>query len=411
MASSVLTDPRERHDVAGPTVVLRATSRRKVWLVLACWAGIWALLAGQGGAYSWHYFALGAHLLTHPGVAGGGLHLYAAHPELQIGPLALALAVPISAWGGGPLAQVLLTATGLLLLKVVADVRVRLTARTTPPLLLLTGGLLMLPIWSQVAAHFTHLDDALALAFCVAAIAGIAARRPHLTALALAAAIDSKPWALGFAALIIVLPREQRLRAALLTAAGTAFAWLPFVLTDPRTLQLGRFTIDNVDSSALRALGAHTATTPSWDRPAQVVLGLVVAAVCVHRGRWHAVPLAVIASRLLLDPETYPYYSSGLLIATVVTDLLRPQRRLPLWTAAAAAWFLLDRYGSVVLSPTDLGMLRAAYCIAVLAVLLGAPSDYASCPHRPDGRLGAARAEQPRPRVLRAADRDARGSS
>lgn len=60
-------------------------------------------------------------------------------------------------------------------------------------------------------------------------------------------------------------------------------------------------------------------------------------------------------------------------------DLLRPQRRLPLWTAGATAWFLLDRYGSVVLSPTDLGMLRAAYCLAVLVVLVAAWSgDHAS---------------------------------
>ena len=374
VASSVLTPPRQQHDdVAAPALVVRTASRRKVWVVLAAWTGFWALLAGQGGAYSWHYFALGAHLLTHPGVAGGGLHLYGSHPELQIGPLALALAVPLSAWGGATLAQVVLTAVGLLLLKVLADVRARLTAVPVPPQLLLTAGMLMLPVWCQVATHFTHLDDALALAFCVAAIAAIVARRPHLTALALAASIDSKPWALGFATLIMVLPREQRLRAAVLTGVGAAVAWLPFVLGDPRTLQVGRFTIDNVDSSALRALGAHSANTPSWDRPAQLVLGLVVAAVCVHRGRWPAIPLAVVASRLLLDPQTYPYYSSGLLIATVVMDLLRPQRRLPLWTAGAAAWFLLDRYGSVVLSATDLGMLRAAYCIAVLVALVALP--------------------------------------
>ena len=373
MASSVLTDPRQHHDAGGSAYVMHTASRRKVWLVLTGWTGVWAWLAASGGAYSWHYFALGAQLLTHPGVMGGGLHLYAAHPELQIGPLALALAVPISAWGAGPLAQVLLTVTGLLLLKALGDVRVRLTARTMPPLLLLTSGMLMLPIWCQVATHFTHLDDALALAFCVAAIAAVAAGRPHLTALALAASIDSKPWALGFAVLIMVLPRNQRLRAAGLTATGIAIAWVPFVVADPRTLQLGRFTIDNADTSALRALAAHSANTPTWDRPAQLVLGLVVAAVCIHRGRWPAVPLAVIASRLLLDPETYPYYSSGLLIATVVTDLLRPQRRLPLWTAGAAAWFLLDRYGSLALSPTDLGMLRAAYCLAVLVALVAAP--------------------------------------
>jgi hypothetical protein len=388
VTSSVLADRRAHHDRAAPAFMPGSASRRKIWVFLACWTACWAVLAAQGGAYSWHYFALGARLLTHPGAVGGGLHLYASHPELQIGPLALALAVPLSAWGGATLAQVVLTAAGLLLLKVLVDLRARLTAFPVPPLLLLTGGMLVLPVWCQVATHFTHLDDALALAFCLAAIAAIVAGRPALTALALAASIDSKPWALGFVALIMVLPREQRLRAALLTGAGAAAAWLPFVVADPRTLQLGRFTIDNVGSSALRALGAHSANTPSWDRPLQLVLGLVVAAVCVHRGRWPAVPLAVVASRLVLDPQTYSYYSSGLLLATAVMDLLRPQRRLPLWTAGAAAWFLLDRYGSAALSPADLGMVRAAYCLAVLTVLVAAPQgDVPSPRQRPVGRV------------------------
>ncbi|WP_147068527.1 hypothetical protein [Terrabacter aerolatus] len=240
-------------------------------------------------------------------------------------------------------------------------------------MLLLFTGMLTLPVWCQVASHFTHLDDALALAFCVAAVAAVAADRPYLAAVALAASIDSKPWALGFVVLLLVLPRERRVRAAALTGAGVAVAWLPFLVADPRTLQLGRFRIDNVDDSALRALGVQAANTPSWDRPAQLLLGVAVAAVCVARGRWSAVPLAVVTSRLLLDPETYAYYSSGLLVATAVVDLLRPARRLPLWTAAATAWFLLDRYCSGLLPPEGLGLLRAAYCLTVLAVLVGAP--------------------------------------
>ncbi len=346
---------------------------RRVWVVLVCWTVFWGLLAAQGGAYSWHYFTLGAQVMTHPGTAGG-LHVYATHPELQIGPLALVAAIPISAWGGAVLAQFLLAGCGLLLLKVLAELRWRLTGVAVRPMLLLTTGMLMLPIWCQVATHFTHLDDALALAFCVAAVAAVATDRPYLAALALAASIDSKPWALGFAVLILVLPRERRARAAALTAAGVAAAWLPFVVSDPRTLQLGDFTIHNVDDSALRALGVHATSTPSWDRPAQLLVAVAVAAICVARGRWTAVPLAVITSRLLLDPETYPYYSSGLLVATAMVDLLRPQRRLPLWTAAAAAWFLMDRYGSLALSPGGLGLLRAAYCLTVLAVLVAAPS-------------------------------------
>lgn len=369
-----LAEPRHRLDVAVPDLVA-APSRRKVWLFLGCWTVVWTLLAARGGAYSWHYFAQGAELITHPAELGGGLHLYAVHPELQIGPLALLLAVPLHAWGGALLAQLLLTAAGPLLLKVLVDLRTRLTGVTTSPTLVLTAGALLLPVWCQVATHFTHLDDALALVFCVAAVAAVLGRRPYLTALALAASIDSKPWALGFAALILALPHHQRARSALLTGAGVAVAWLPFVVADPRTLALGRFTIDNVDSSALRALGVHTANTPSWDRPAQLALGLAVALVCVRRGRWAAVPLAVVASRLLLDPETYPYYSSGLLVCTAIVDLLRPGRRLPAWTAGAAAWYLLDHFGASLLSPGQLGILRAAYCMAVLGALVGLRSD------------------------------------
>lgn len=347
---------------------------RRVWVVLACWTVFWSLLAAQGGAYSWHYFALGARLLTTPGLPGGGLHVYAVHPELQIGPLALLTAIPVSAGGGDVLAQFLLTGCGLLLLKALADLRGRLTGVAVRPMLLLATGMLMLPIWCQVASHFTHLDDALALAFCVAAVAAVATERPYVAAVALAASIDSKPWALGFVALLLALPRERRWRAAALTAAGVVLAWLPFVVADPRTLQLGRFTIDNVDDSALRALGVHAANTPSWDRPAQLLLGVAVAAVCVARGRWSAVPLAVITSRLLLDPETYAYYSSGLLVATAMVDLLRPSRRLPMSTAAAFAWFLLNRYGALALPSAALGALRASYCLAVLTVLVAAPS-------------------------------------
>ena len=43
-------------------------------------------MAGQ----SWHFFAQGGRLLF-ANAPGAGLQLYAAHPDLQIGPLALAV--------------------------------------------------------------------------------------------------------------------------------------------------------------------------------------------------------------------------------------------------------------------------------------------------------------------------------
>lgn len=353
-----------------------APSRRQAWVALWLWAALWALYEAWGGAYSWHYFAQGADLLTHPSAPGGGLHLYAVHPELQIGPLSLVVAAPLhllSPAGGAVLAPALLTMLGLAILALLVRLRDRYVKRTSG-VLLLTTGLLVLPVWTQVAVHFAHLDDALALLCGVVAVELVLARRPMLAGLLIAAAVDAKPWAAGFIVLVLALPRQDRLRATLVAAAGVAAAWLPFIIGDPRTLSITRFTIDNVSNSALQALGVHTASTPAWDRPAQLVLGVAVAAVCVRRGRWPAVLLAVITARLLLDPQTYPYYASGLLVAAAVVDLLRSQRRLPVWTACAAVWFAADQLGTLVLPPTWLGILRAGYCIAVLVALCLAPS-------------------------------------
>ncbi len=69
-------------------------SRRQGWIVLIAWTAVWTAWNDRVGGYSWHYFRDGAWLLSHPSVPGGGLHLYATHPQLQIGPLALLFAVP-----------------------------------------------------------------------------------------------------------------------------------------------------------------------------------------------------------------------------------------------------------------------------------------------------------------------------
>lgn len=159
-------------------VLARQVGPRRLWVILVAWSIGWSLLAARGGGYSWHYFAEVAHLLINPGVNGGGLHLYAAHPDLQIGPIALLVAAPLNALGptGGTLgAELTLALLGPLLLYVLV----------------------------------------------------VARRRPYLGAGRLAGAIDSKPWAAGFVVLIVALPSAKRWRAALLTALGVAGAWLP----------------------------------------------------------------------------------------------------------------------------------------------------------------------------------------
>jgi hypothetical protein len=69
------------------------------WLDSAWFPWVWMAL--WGGAQvghtlvSWHFFATGAELLSSK-ESGAGLHLYATHPQLQIGPLAFLAAVPLN---------------------------------------------------------------------------------------------------------------------------------------------------------------------------------------------------------------------------------------------------------------------------------------------------------------------------
>jgi hypothetical protein len=187
----------------------------------------------------------------------------------------------------------------------------------------------LMPVWAELAVHYTHLDDALALVLLMAGLHALARCRPIPAALLLAASADAKPWALAFVPLLLVFSRDRRRRAVLAWLATLAAAWLPFVLADRRTLHAGGFSITNVASSSLRALGVTAVTTPSWDRPVQLLIGVVLGAVAVRRGRWLVVPAVVLAVRMLLDPGAYPYYTAGLVLATVLVDVGWRRTRWP----------------------------------------------------------------------------------
>jgi hypothetical protein len=191
-------------------------------------------------------------------------------------------------------------------------------------------------------------------------------------ALLLAASADAKPWALAFVPLLLVLSRDRWHRAVLVWLAAVAAAWLPFVLADPRTLHAGGFSIPNVASSSLRALGVTAASTPSWDRPVQLLLGAALGVVAVRRGRWLVVPAVVLAVRMLLDPGAYPYYTAGLVLATVVLDVGWRRTRWP-WVSMGVVLGLYAVRAMGPLTPTNevLGWLRVATILCVLAVALG----------------------------------------
>lgn len=343
--------------------------RFSVWAALWCWNTIWAIEHYRGAGGSWHYFALGGRLLFGDD-KGEGLDLYAAHPELQIGPISFLVARPLhflDPWSRAA-GVVLMSLTGPLILAAIWRL-VPEPARRRERLLI--AGLIFLPIWAELATHTGHIDDILALCFGLAAIHARLHRHPVLAGLLVAAATDSKPWALAFAPLLLIGPVRSTWAALAACAGGLAVAWLPFLLYDPQTLHAARFTITNAASSGLRVLGYSGPNTPTWDRPAQLALGCLLGAIAVYRRRWEAVILLATASRILLDPEVYTYYTSGVLVGTLIFDLVATSRRWPLVTLTAALTLYIARLVAMVhvlpLTSIQLGQLRVAFVTIAIA--------------------------------------------
>ena len=346
------------------------------WLVLWPWALAWvAFQAGMAGQ-SWHFFAQGGRLLF-ANAPGAGLQLYATHPDLQIGPLALAVSDVLRAVGPGngeSTAIAAMSLTGPLVLAAVW--RLVPAAERLRRSRLLLAGLLFLPVWTELTTHFAHIDDLMALGFSVAALHAVARRHPVWAGLALAAAADSKPWAAAFVVLLLALPRRQWLTGLAAFSGGIAVVWLPFLLADPRTVAaVTRFTIPNDRSSALRVLGVLDPRTPWWDRSAQLLLGVAGGAVAVRRGRWPAVLLVAVAARILLDPGVYAYYTAGALLGTIVVDLVVTRWRVPWATVTAALLLYAARFTHALIpfSLHQLGELRLVFAIGVPVMILGVP--------------------------------------
>jgi hypothetical protein len=364
-----------RH-AAGRTA--RGGKREVPWHLwgLAGFAFVCFLVMAPHGGRSWHFFADGGELLVKGAQSGpaGGLHLYANYPQLQIGPVAVFLSALLRPFGphdGEYVAQFLMAMLGPALVALVE--RVALTVRpgrrrATPRWVTLVAGGAFIVSWSVLAVHYSHLDDALALAFAILAVRAAIEGRPAVAGLYLGLATDAKPWALVFLPLAVAGPRPTRWPALVMAVSAILVAWMPFVLCDPGTLTATQFTIPNTPGSALRVLGVSNAQTPSWDRAAQLIGGWALALIAVRRGRWPAVILLGVGVRIALDPGTYGYYTAGLMAGALVWDLVGAVRPRPVWTLACLAALsvppLLTNQGTV-LGVFRLGIV-AAFVIGLL---------------------------------------------
>jgi len=352
-------------------------------LVLGGWTLIWFVIIAPHGGISWGFFTTGSRLLFGPGSGAlphaSGLDLYASQPQLQIGPLAFGAAQILRHIGpdqGLVATQIAMTAVGLILVHAISviatDIRPDLTAR--PDRLrwaVLVGGAVFLIAWVELSVAYTHLDDGLALAFAVLTVRGVTSGRPVLAGLCFALATDAKPWALVFLPILLVLPGRARWTAGACALATICAAWLPFVIADPGTLAATHFTIRNMPSSALRALGVTDPRTPSWDRPAQLAVGWVVGLIAVLRRRWPAVILLGVGARVALDPGVHGYYTAGVVVGALLWDLVGTRRPYPAWSLASFA--ALDLAPLLTRDATLLGQLRLVLVVAFTAALLLGP--------------------------------------
>lgn len=363
--------------------VARRDLRTPTWIALAILAvGLQLVLYPHSG-YSWHYFTEAATLLIgqHPpgDLLMGGLHLYANYPQLQFGPLSIlsgVLLLPFSD-AGWFLVSWFMTLCGLavlyLLERSVRVLRPDLDLNGWPAALtMLVGGTSFVISWELLAVHFSHLDDVIALVLLAIGLFAAVERSPVLTGLCVGLAVDAKPWALACAALLLGFPLRQAWRAIAVAAVVICAAWLPFILGDPHTLSAAAsFSITNSPASALRALGVTDATTPSWDRIAQIGVGCVLGVIAIVRRRFPAVVALGIAARIALDPSVYGYYTAGLAFGVLLWDLVSRSRPIPILGALCLIGLTMAPVG--IHDQHLLGELRLWTVVIVAAAMLLLP--------------------------------------
>ncbi|MCU1601061.1 MAG: hypothetical protein JWO22_1770 [Frankiales bacterium] len=327
--------------------------RRHVVLIgwLACcwtWLLVHAATDVPDGA-DWLWFRKGAqwlftgqalekHKYLNVVRTGGGLHLYALHPEVQIGPLSLTVTALIGA--STYLAAIL---GGLLFLPTIRLLESAALHRGMQPdavhKKVLAGGLLLVPAWAWACAWWRHLDDLLVVFFAALAFWAIATRRPVLTGVALAAAVAAKPTALVLLPLALVLVGAERRRAVAAAVVGCCLVWLPFVIADPRTLKAGAPQVPVTMRSPLVSLGFTFGDhAPSFLRIGQLAFAALLTVALLRRGHWWSVPAAAFAARLLFDPGMFSYYGVSLVALALFADLQSSGKGVP---RTALSWLVM----------------------------------------------------------------------
>lgn len=334
----------------------------------------------------WGFFSWGSRLLfgQHERFlwedgTSGGLHLYAHHPILQIGPPSLLLArlLVLTPNDGAYAAAAVVTLLGYG--AVICLDRAFVGANEYPKMRLLVGGAAVVGAWGSIE-HFGHLDDAMALACTAAAAWAIREQSASASGLLLGLAAASKPWAVVLAPMVLAFTdRGRRAAAALAWLTVVCVFWLPFVIADLGTFHAGSESIEFHRAAPLAALGFHGSQHPVAIRLVQFAIGTAVCTVAVLRRRWYVAPLAALSVRLAIDPLSYPYYVVGPLLGAALLDLVVWRGRLLVATPVVLiGWIAAQSLPLPWNARADLVSLFAAVAICGYVVLRGGPASTVS---------------------------------
>ena len=358
---------------------------RRTWLAGCALAVAIVLLVvwmWPTSALSWQFFPDGASALF----GDSGLHLYADHPEYQIGPVSFVatwLLTPLGGDGARVAAQLLMTAVGPMCVAILVPV----LPRELRGARVWWAALAVVPGWVVLSVRWAHLDDALAMLFTILAVRLVLRRRPVWAGAMVALAAASKPWAVEFAPLLLGLDRRAWRPAFLALAGGLVLLWGPFVAAAPGTLTALRPNVLLAPGSGLYALGVRGQLVPAWDRTVAFAVATAAALAVQLRGRWPGVLLAAVAVRIALDPQDNAYYVGSIALAAVVYDLFGTRWRGPWLTLVSTAvfWqpFTADWEHRLTTTtgyahwwfdhPEAVGAIHLTWCVAVVALMLFGP--------------------------------------
>lgn len=368
-----------RHGLRRPTVHARWCPRRRTawWAGALAWAQrrpvvVLAILMAAASAphvghapVSWRFFRTAGRLVRDGQLAG----VYAAHPELQFGPVSFLASAVFSFLPpevGRVAAMVCMAGLGVVTLALLH----RLVPADRPDVQVMwwSGAAVVCAAWAELAVRYGHLDDALALTAAVAGLVALHRGHPYATAVLLALSVDAKPWAAPLGIMLLAAGR-RRWAASAVFAVIVAAAWAPFALDGLHSLNAAGFVIPVAPGSSLTLLHAGYTHTPWWCRPAQLAVGAGLAAVAIRARSLPAAFLAVFAVRLLLDPAVHAYYDVEVLLGALACDITLTRRRVPWLTVVAAATVYAPTYLLTPFPPAH-AVVRTAGLVAVAAVAL-----------------------------------------